>query len=406
VPGRDVQADDELGAERRFARDVAPAAFTGEDLRAEAFEVQPNGLLVVDGSKRIVAYNAAAARLAGDHEALNDQRPGAACALLGCGGPDGQTAGMCLIEQARAAAGPLPEVLVDLPASASAPVAWITAVTMSRRDDHVVVQMRPGAPGDRGRSGVPSATALPKLRIVTLGLTRVESTAGPIGGAWLRQRPGVLLKYLVSQRRPVSAEEIAEQLWPDQGVRALRSVRYYVHALRKRLEPVDRPPSHSSFVLQEGGRYFLSSSCVVVDADEFEHLVSAGMRAAGGSDVHVALERLDRGLSLYHGDFLADEPYAEWAMAERDRLRSRAADALRLSAMLQARIGQEAGAIAQLERLAELEPFDDDVHRELIRLAMRRGRRSDAVRRYQSFRRRMLSTFGEEVDFSLHDMRG
>jgi DNA-binding SARP family transcriptional activator len=375
-------------------------------VRADAFEGHPFGILVVDSGKRVVAYNAAARRLLGRrHLLLDDDRKGAACTLIGCDDPAGPIGDTCLFDRALASDEPLAEVRIDLPRWASAPAAWVMAAAMDTRRGHVVVQLRPGLLGDRRRRTDPSWTALPKVRIVALGLTRVESTAGPLDGPWLRQRPGELLKYLVSQRSPVSAEQIAEHLWPEAGVRALRSVRYYVHALRKRLEPLDRPRAHSSFVLQQGGRYCLSSSRVVLDVDQFEQAAAAGMHAAAAEDVGAAMDHLTRALSFYQGDFLADEPYAEWAMAERDRLRSLAADALRVAAALCGRLGDEEAAVAHLERLADLEPFDADVHRELIRLALRRGRRSDAVRRYQSFRRRMLSTFGEEVDFSLLDMR-
>jgi DNA-binding SARP family transcriptional activator len=111
-------------------------------------------------------------------------------------------------------------------------------------------------------------------------------------------------------------------------------------------------------------------------------------------------------MSLYGGDFLADEPYADWARAERDHLRSVAADALSTMARLRAGQGDLEGAARDLAQLADLEPFDVDVHRRLITLALRRGRRSDAVRRYEAFRRRMLTTFGEELGFSLADLAG
>ena len=107
---------------------------------------------------------------------------------------------------------------------------------------------------------------------------------------------------------------------------------------------------------------------------------------------------------LYGGDFLADEPYAEWAIAERDRLRAVAANGLRALAELRLARDDVDGAVIDLERLAELEPYDVDVHRRLIGLALRRGRRTEAVRRYNALRRRMLTTFGEELEFSLSDV--
>jgi DNA-binding SARP family transcriptional activator len=374
-------------------------------LAADVFQGHPYGLLVVDRDKRVVAYNAAVRRMLGEgasilREATHDQ----ACRLVGCGSLDGPLAGSCLIDTALAATEALPEIRIDLPPGARVSAAWITAARMAGRQDHVVVELRPGHAGDRRRRTDLSWGAEPRVRIVALGLTHLEGPAD-LGGPWLRQRPGELLKYLVSNRgRPVSADEIADQLWPEYGVRALRSVRYYVHTLRKRLEPTATSPARSSYILFESGRYRLSSA-IEVDVDEFEELIRQGLDAVEAEDTQAAIGHLSRAVAMYGGDFLADEPYAEWAMAERDRVRSLAATGLGVLAGLRRRSEDVEGALGDLERLAELEPYDLHVHRQLITLTLMSGRRSAALRRYEALRRRMLSTFGEELDFSLTDLR-
>lgn len=366
-------------------------------LEAEAFEAHVHALLVVDPSKRVVVHNVAAERLLGPRAPLlTDPRAGAACRLVGCD-EDGPLAGACMFERAIASGGALPELEVDLPGGAAA---LVVATTMPTRPSHVLVAMRPGDRMPMMR------TAGSSITVVSFGLTQVWSGGSQIGAEWLPQRPGELFKYLISQRgRPASAEEIAEQLWPEAGLRAVRSVRYYVHSLRKRLEPfADEPPARSRVVLHEGGRYRLSTSGVALDADEFEAAVSTGQARFEEGDVDSAVHHLGHAVSLYGGDFLADEPYAEWAITERDRLRSLAADALRTLSTVHAARNDLDGAAVALERLAELEPYDVDVHRELITLSLRRGRRSAAVRRYESLRRRTLNTFGEDVDFLLSDV--
>jgi DNA-binding SARP family transcriptional activator len=119
----------------------------------------------------------------------------------------------------------------------------------------------------------------------------------------------------------------------------------------------------------------------------------------------MARERLTHAMGLYGGDFLADEPYADWAMPQRDLMRRLAADALRSLVVIARHDGDLDAAAMHVERLGDMEPFDTDVHREIIGLCLQRGRRSEALRRYAALRVRILRTFGEDIDFALADLR-
>ena len=183
-------------------------------------------------------------------------------------------------------------------------------------------------------------------------------------------------------------------------------VRYYIHALRGHLEPDRAPRSPSSFVVRARGGYALDLRQVEVDADDFERQVRAGLDAAGSADPEQARAQLEAGLALYGGDFLADEPFAEWPIAERDRLRQLAARGLRALADVLEQAGEVDAAVDTLDRLVAMDPYDLDVQRTLLRLCLRQGRRTDAVRRYTALRRRMLALFGEDLDFTLADIPG
>jgi DNA-binding SARP family transcriptional activator len=51
-----------------------------------------------------------------------------------------------------------------------------------------------------------------------------------------------------------------------------------------------------------------------------------------------------------------------------------------------------------------MQPYDEDVHRRLIELDLRAGRRSDALRRYAALRSRLRRMFGEEPSFTPADL--
>jgi DNA-binding SARP family transcriptional activator len=376
------------------------------DVALDVFHAYPYGIVVVTREGRVLAHNPAARRLLGTlADRLDAPGDRVLCELLGCRREGTPLEGLCLCDRASHEGEFLPEIRIDLPPEAGAPAVWVTAAPLDDQGRTVILELRPGRADDRRRRTNPHWTSGPELRIYVLGRTRVESPEGPIGGSWLSNRAGQVLKYLVAERhRIVYPDEIVETLWPDATLRGVPAVRYFIHEVRERLEP-DRPRrGHSSFVGRTQGGYVLELSRVIVDADEFEREIFAGLAALNTGDEAAARAHLDRGMAMYGGDFLADEPYAEWALVERDRLRSVAANALRALTELRLAAGDLEGAGGDLDRLAELEPYDVDVHRQLIALCLRRGRRTDAVRRYNALRRRMLATFGEDLDFVLSDV--
>jgi DNA-binding SARP family transcriptional activator len=384
----------------------SPSGGVLDGLAGEVAAAHPFGLVVVDADDVTVAQNPAAAEILGDASAaLERGGPGAACELLGCRTDEGPLPGRCLHEEARRLGEPLREVRVDLPHGRGAAAAWVVVAPL--RDGLVLMHLRPGRADDRRRRSDPEWTPGPELRILALGRTRVESASGSLEGSWIANRPGQLLKYLVTNRnRSVSTDELAERLWVEPTRKNMQSVRYYVHELRTRLEPEREARARSSFVVASGGGYALDLGAVRIDADEFESAVGAGLAAAERGEARAARERLVRGLELYRGDFLADEPYAEWAIDERDRLRQVATEGLRRLAVLHRDEGDLDGASEALERLCRLDPFDADVHRDLLDLLLARGRRTEAVRRFATLRHRMLSTFGEDLEFTLADLGG
>jgi DNA-binding SARP family transcriptional activator len=244
------------------------------------------------------------------------------------------------------------------------------------------------------------------VRITAFGRTRVDTPEGPLRGEWVQQRPGQLLKYLVCQRnRVVPADVIAETLWPGTGRQGLGNVRYFMHALREKLEPHRPRGARSSFIVTVQGGYALDRRHVRIDADDFDEAISQGLEAASRADDDFAIQRLTDALALYRGDFLADEPYAEWSLDERDRLHNLAGRALRaLTKIMLAKHALDAAA-EYLEQLAELEPLDAETHRDLLAVWLAQGRRTEAARRYAIYRTRTLREFGEEPEFQLSDLR-
>jgi DNA-binding SARP family transcriptional activator len=381
-------------------QDLATHTFTDADLALDLVDGYPYAILVQDLAGRLVASNRAANEMLRRRAPLE---PGSdiGCRILGCRSGGGRLQGVCLHEEALAHDGPLPVLHVDLPDGAG--IATVVALPPAR--ELILTELRRVAvqpPQERGVA--PPWIAGPQLRAFVLGRTCVMNGDQLLEGRWINNRAGHILKLLIAERDgSVFSDEIVARLWPASASADTRGLRYFVHVLRERLEPGGSPSPPSSFILATRGGYALDRERVWIDADAFEELVTGGLAACEAGDPDAA-ELLRRGVDLYRGEFLADEPYAEWAFHERDRLRDIASDGLRALATLDERTGDLARSTASLTRLSELEPFDVDVHRELFSLLLRRGRRSEALRRYETLRRRMLSTFDEPLEFSLAEL--
>ena len=157
-------------------------------------------------------------------------------------------------------------------------------------------------------------------------------------------------------------------LWPDREPdRARHTLNQTLYELRKTLG--------ADWVQTTGDRLSLSHR-ISVDTHLFE-------QAAQNGDYRAALE-------LYRGDFLAgtylveSQPFEEWSERQRARLKRLHRKCVREAMREAAERGDAAVALEIASAAAELDPQDDEMQHERIRLVAAAGRPSEAL---QLFRR-------------------
>ncbi len=193
---------------------------------------------------------------------------------------------------------------------------------------------------------------------VTLARHKVEALL-----ALLALRPGQF------HRR----DKLAALLWPDApGPRARHSLRQALAELRLALAPA------APCLLERRDAVGLDATAVAVDVPAFERLLGGGVRDA-----------LEEAVSLYRGDLLegirvTEPPFEEWLMRERERLREMALDALARLLAEYLTSNALAAAVQTALRLLALDPLQESVHRTLMRLYVRQGRRGAGLRQYQA----------------------
>ena len=245
----------------------------------------------------------------------------------------------------------------------------------------------------------PAAAAGERMvRVRTLGCTDIEGDDS--SGRWLGRRPGSLLKFLICRRYvSVHAQDVAEALWGHSGFVSSGTVRQCVHELREKLDAARRAPGEQLVITRQCG-YALDPR-VTVDADDFAVHVRRGIAALGRGHTEIATVHLRQAVAMYRGDFLADEPQADWAHMERERLREHMEDALEALAGLYVAAGDATAAISCLWRLAEMRPYDIDAHRRMLGVMLAEGRHSHAQRCHEAFCARLWRDFSLTPGFTL-----
>jgi DNA-binding SARP family transcriptional activator len=211
--------------------------------------------------------------------------------------------------------------------------------------------------------------------------------------SWPSGRGRALLKYLLTHRDPWPAREVLmDVFWPDSTPEAARnSLNVAVHGLRRALRAAADVP----VVVLEGGAYRLHPDVRLwVDVEEFERHVGAVRRLEEAGELAGAIAEYELAASVYQGDFLADDPYEEWPVLTRERLRLEYLDILdRLSQLYFGR-GSFASCAALCQRIIERDACREDAHRRLMRCYSRQGQPHLALRQYQACVEALQSELG------------
>jgi DNA-binding SARP family transcriptional activator len=240
------------------------------------------------------------------------------------------------------------------------------------------VIVRPAAPGAQ-RPAAPRPAA-PTLAVHLLGRLRV-SLDGVTVDDWPSGRGRSLFKYLLVHRDLWPQREVLmEVFWPGSPPAAARnSLNVAVHGLRRAL----RAAADIPVVVFEGGAYRLAAGLRLwVDVDEFERHAEAARRFERSGQQAAAVAEYELAAALYRGDLLADDPYEDWAVLARERLRLAYLEVLDRLSRLYFDQGRYGACAALCLDMVERDACREDAHRRLIRCYSRQGHPHLALRQY------------------------
>jgi LuxR family maltose regulon positive regulatory protein len=220
-----------------------------------------------------------------------------------------------------------------------------------------------------------------RLEIQCLGGFSVSLDGEPILDRTSGKSVGVL-KYLAT--RPTLAatrEQLMEALWGDSDIEAASNrLRVAVHGLRRLLPPHLSP----NLMLYQDGLYRIDPSYeVVVDVRRFTELWERADRLEQAGFTEQAASLYREAELLYHGDFLEEDLYEDWANIPRESLRDAYLTLEFRLAWFALERADYAACIDRAAKIIERDSCNEEAYALLMRSHAARGNLARAVRWYE-----------------------
>jgi DNA-binding SARP family transcriptional activator len=225
-----------------------------------------------------------------------------------------------------------------------------------------------------------------------------------------------LVAYLATHRRqPQLRAHLAAVLWGiDVERTGLTNLRSSLRRVRNALDAADAAEPEgdngiSCLLTDRETVQFRPDLAVEVDVELFDNLLRAvdGHSHTSVYECPDCVARYRRAVDLYRGPFLADlnvetELFEQWRTTLQDRYRRQVLQALHVLAEHEFRLGSFTAAEALARRQLEIEHWNEESHRQLMRVLLASGRRSAALAQYEICRQVLDAELGavpaEETD--------
>ncbi|MFC9686009.1 BTAD domain-containing putative transcriptional regulator, partial [Streptomyces sp. NPDC056948] len=212
-------------------------------------------------------------------------------------------------------------------------------------------------------------------------------------------KPRALLAVLLLEpNRTVPPDRVTAALWgEDPPPTAAASLHNHVARLRRDLRDTGGTRLRT---MPHGLELRVDSD--ELDRDAFEERVRRAVEARNREDCEAAERAAGAALALWRGTPFADVPalagHPVVTFLQEQRLQ---ALECRFESLL--RLGRPDGLAAELGLLVEEHPFREALHRQLILVLGRTGRRAEALARFRSLRRTLVEELGVEPGPALQD---
>lgn len=191
-----------------------------------------------------------------------------------------------------------------------------------------------------------------------------------------------LLKYLLLNHKQYTPREmLIDMFWPDVSMeRGRNNLNVAMNGIRTSLRTVTDTP----VILYKSNAYGMAQDLRFwVDVEDFERLVNSGRRLEAQNRMSSAISDYEAAISLYQGDFLEENPYENWTVLPRERLRLAYLTTLDRLSHIYFNQERYAMCITLSQLILSRDRCREDAHSMLMRCYSRQGQDNLALRQYQ-----------------------
>lgn len=233
------------------------------------------------------------------------------------------------------------------------------------------------------------------LKVRMLGDFSIQTSSSEINDGGNRSKKvWLLLAYIIYCRnRPVAQEELTSLLWSeeDESSNPLNALKTTLHRARSFLDQLGAGTGHE-LVIRRGGSYAWNTDIpITVDIDEFDALCKAGESA---QEEEERLSLWMQALRLYRGDFLSRLSSEPWVVPVNAYFHNLYVRTVTETLPLLESRNRWADVEVLCRTAVEVEPYQEELYRFLMRALDQAGKQREAVTVYEDMSELLFSNFG------------
>jgi len=261
-------------------------------------------------------------------------------------------------------------------------------INLEGRGGNSLVNIKPESNSEAGREGGSHL-----FRIQMFGPFRVFYHDEEINAnSWRTVKSRDLLAYLAHRSKPVSTDQILEDLWPDLNAEKASAV---FHTTLYYLRRLIQQYTKEEIIVYGSRRYQLRPGSVLIDRYQFEGAIQ---RVLGRTMTETLANELETTAALYKGDYLEDLDY-QWVIPVQEKLKNINISLKQELVDYYLKNKMYARALVHIRQIMAEDPYSEEALRLLLATLAGKGDLLAVKKEYTAFAKTLFKELGIRPSF-------